>query len=100
MNERGHSELMKLNKKSGEVSQLAPSINHTMEFVVADGAVYYFDDVPKNGSFGPVAVRRVSTGGGDPIELDQGEAGWLKYLAVDSKQLYFTDISKVYALSK
>jgi hypothetical protein len=100
MNERGHSALMKLNKKSGEVSQLAPSINHTMEFVVADGNVYYFDEVPKTGSFGPVAVRRVSTGGGEPVELDQGEAGWLRYLTVDAKQVYFTDISKVNALPK
>ena len=64
MNERGHSALMKLNKKSGELTQLAPSINHTMDFVVADGNVYYFDEVPKTGSFGPVALRRVSTSGG------------------------------------
>jgi hypothetical protein len=32
--------------------------------------------------------------------LDQGDTGWLKYLAIDSKQIYFTDISKVYALAK
>lgn len=100
MNERGHSALMKLNKKSGEVTQLAPSINHTMEFVVSDGNVYYFDEVPKSGSFGPVALRRVSTNGGSPVELDQGNAGWIKYLAVDEKQVYFTDISRVYALPK
>lgn len=100
MNERGRSALMKLNKKSGELTQLAPSINHTMEFVVADGAVYYFDEVPKSGSFGPVALRRVSTSGGSPVELDQGSAGWIKYLAVDAKQIYFTDISRVYALPK
>ena len=100
MNSRGHSALMKLNKKTGEVKQLAPSIRHTMEFVVADGNVYYFDDVPKTGSFGPEALRRVSTGGGEPVELDQGEGGWLRYLTVDAKQVYFTDISRVYALSK
>jgi len=100
MDDRGHSALMKLNKKSGELTQLAPSINHTMEFVVADGNVYYFDEVPKSGSFGPVAVRRVSTGGGTPVELDQGNAGWIKYLAVDAKQIYFTDISRVYTLPK
>ena len=100
MNERGHSALMKLNKKSGELTELAPSINHTMEFVVADEAVYYFDEVPKSGSFGPVALRRVSTSGGSPVELDQGNAGWIRYLAVDAKQIYFTDISRVYALPK
>lgn len=100
MNERGHSALMKLNKRSGEVTQLAPSINHTMEFVVADGAVYYFDGVPKTGSFGPVALRKVSTSGGSPVELDQGNAGWIRHLAVDAKQVYFTDISRVYALPK
>jgi hypothetical protein len=100
MNERGHSALMKLNKQSGEVTQVAPSINHTMEFVVADGNVYYFDDVPKSGSFGPVALRHVSTQGRVPLEIDYGNAGWIKYLAVDEKQVYFTDISKVYALPK
>ena len=31
--------------------------------------------------------------------LDQGDTGWTKYLAV-GKQIYFTDISKVYALPK
>lgn len=100
MNERGHSALMKLNKKSGELTELAPSINHTMEFVVGDGMVYYFDEVPKSGSFGPVALRRVATGGGSPVEIDQGDAGWIKHLAVDAKQVYFTDISRVYALPK
>ena len=100
MNERGHSALMKLNKKSGEVTQLAPSINHTMEFVAADGNVYYFDEVPKSGSFGPVALMRISTNGGSPVEIDHGNAGWIKYLAVDDKQVYFTDISRVYALAK
>ncbi|HKO36241.1 MAG TPA: hypothetical protein VJV21_07155 [Pyrinomonadaceae bacterium] len=100
MNERGHSALMKLNKRSGELTQLAPSINHTMEFVVADGNVYYFDEVPKSGSFGPVALRRVTTGGGSPVEIDQGNAGWIKHLATDAKQVYFTDISRVYALPK
>lgn len=100
MNERGHSALMKLNKKSGELTELAPSINHNMEFVVADGNVYYFDEVPKTGSFGPVALRRISTSGGAPVEIDQGNAGWIKHLAVDANQIYFTDISRVYSLPK
>ncbi len=100
MNARGHSALMKLNKKSGEVTQLAPSINHTMEFLLSGENVYYFDEVPGTGSFGPIALRRVSTRGGEPSELDQGEGGWMKYLAADAKQIYFTDISKVYVLPK
>lgn len=100
MNARGHSALMKLNKKSGQLTELAPSINHTMGFVVSGGMVYYFDEVPNSGSFGPVALRKVSTSGGAPVELDQGNAGWIKYLAVDEKQVYFTDISRVYALPR
>lgn len=100
MNDRGHSALMKLNKKSGELTQLAPSINHAMEFVVADGNVYYFDEVPNSGTFGPVALRRVSASGGSPVEIDQGTAGWIKHLAVDAKQIYLTDIARVYALPK
>lgn len=100
MNAKGHSALMKLNKKSGELTQIAPSINHTMEFVVDETSVYFFDEVPGTGSFGPVALRKVSKQGGEPVTLDQGEGGWLKYLAVDSKQIYFTNISKVYALGK
>src|SRR5260370_1026303 len=100
MNPQGHSALMRLNKKSGEVTQLTPSINHTMEFMVDEANVYYFDEVPGTGSFGPVALLKVSKRGGAPITIDQGEAGWVKYLAVDSKQVYFTDISKVYAVTK
>lgn len=100
MNSRGKSALMKLNKQSGEVTQLAPSINHTMEFVMDGEYVYYFDEVPKTGSFGPVALRKISKNGGEPVELDQGNAGWIRYLAFDAKQVYFTDISKVYALAK
>ena len=100
VNSRGHSALMKLNKQSGEVAQITPSINHTMEFVFDGEYFYYFDEVPKTGSFGPVALRKVSKKGGEPVELDQGDAGWIRYLAFDSKQIYFTDISKVYAIAK
>jgi len=100
MNSQGHSALMKLGKKNGEVMQLAPSINHTMEFVIDETNVYYFDEVPGTGSFGPVALKKVSKAGGDPIILDQGQAGWINYLAVDSTQIFFTDISKVYGLRK
>jgi len=100
MNSKGKSALMKLAKASGQLTQLAPSINHTMEFAMDGTSIYYFDEVPGTGSFGPVALRKVAKAGGDPVTLDQGEAGWIKYLAVDEKQVYFTDISKVYAISK
>jgi sugar lactone lactonase YvrE len=100
MNSNGYSALMKLTKKSGEVNQLAPSINHTLDFIIDDANVYYYDYVPHTGSFGPDALRKVPKAGGESIELDQGNSAWAKYLAVDSKQIYFTDISKVYALAK
>ncbi len=100
MNSNGYSALMKLEKKSGEVTQLAPSINHTFEFTIDDTNVYYFDEIPGTGSFGPVALKKVPKTGGDPVTLDSGQAGWVKDLAVDTKQIYFTDISKVYALAK
>jgi hypothetical protein len=100
MNSNGHSALMKLSKKSGEATQLAPSINHVMEFIADSDNVYYFDNVSGKGSFGPVALMRVSKAGGSPIEMDEGTAGWIKYLVVDAKQVYFTDISKVYSLAK
>jgi hypothetical protein len=50
--------------------------------------------------FGPDALKKISKGGGESISLDQGSTAWGKYLAVDAKQIYFTDISKVYALGK
>ena len=100
MNSNGYSALMKLAKKSGEVTKLAPSINHVFEFIIDDTNVYYFDEIPGTGSFGPIALKKVPKAGGDPVTLDQGKAGWVKYLAVDSKHIYFTDISNVYALAK
>jgi len=100
MDGRGHSALMKLVKKTGEVIQLDPSMSHTMEFILDDRNVYYFDDVPGTGSFGPIALKQISKAGGNPVTIDQGEGGWMKYLAVDSKQIYFTEISKVYAFAK
>lgn len=100
MNNNGHSALIKLVKKSGEVTQLAPSINHVFEFTIDDTYVYYFDEIPGTGSFGPIALKKVAKAGGDPVTLDSGEAGWVKYVAVDATQVYFTDIAKVYALPK
>jgi hypothetical protein len=96
----GYSALMKLSKKTNQVTQLAPSINHVMDFIIDDRDVYYFDNVKGEGSFGPVALMKVSKAGGNPVELDLGNGGWTKHLAVDSKQIYFTDISKVYAIAK
>jgi hypothetical protein len=100
MNGNGYSSLMKLVKRSGEVTKLAPSINHVFEFIIDDTNVYYFDEISGTGSFGPIALKKVPKAGGDPVTVDQGKAGWVKYLAVDSNQIYFTDISNVYALSK
>jgi len=100
MNSNGKSALMKFVRKTGEVTQLVPSINHVFEFIIDDRNVYYFDEIPGTGSFGPIALKKVPKAGGDPVTLDQGEAGWVKYLAVDSTQVYFTDIARVYALAK
>jgi hypothetical protein len=100
MNSRGHSALMKFSKKSGEATQLTASINHVMDFTADSENIYYFDDVPGKGSFGPIALMKVSKAGGNPVELDQGVGGWIRYLAVDAKQVYFTDIARVNAIAK
>jgi len=100
MNRRGQSALMKLSKQSGEATQLAASINHVMDFVADGENIYYFNNVPGKGSFGPIALMKVSKAGGGPVELDQGEGGWIRYLAVDAKQVYFTDIARVNAIAK
>jgi sugar lactone lactonase YvrE len=100
MNNNGHSALMKLPKHGGAVIQLAAAINHTQQFVVDEANVYYFADFEDMGSFPPVALMRVPKSGGDPVTIDQGSAGWVNYLAVDGAQVYFTDISKVYAVGK
>ncbi len=100
MNDKGRSALMKFARKTGEVTQLAPSINHVFEFSTDNANVYYFDEIPGTGSFGPIALKKVPKTGGTPVTLDSGEGGWVKYLAVDLTNVYFTDISRVYALSK
>jgi hypothetical protein len=100
MNSSGHSALMKLSKQSGQVSQLAPQINHTMDFVIDEANVYYFAFVPNTGSFGPDALRRVPKAGGESVELDQGDSAWIRSLSVDSKQIYFGNISKIFAIAK
>lgn len=65
-----------------------------------DGYVYYYAFVPHAGSFGPDALRKVPKAGGESIVLDQGDTAWMRSLTLDSKQIYFADISKVYALAK
>ena len=67
---------------------------------MADDGVYYFDNEPGGGMIGTVALRKVSKNGGESVILDHGQPGWVKYLAVDETQVYFTDISNVYALEK
>ncbi len=49
---------------------------------------------------GTVALRKVFRNGGEPVMLDHGRAGWVKYIAADKTQVYFTDIANVYALTK
>ncbi|HMH46050.1 MAG TPA: hypothetical protein VK557_21350, partial [Pyrinomonadaceae bacterium] len=100
MASNGQSALMKLSKKSNELSQLAPSIEHTLDFIIDDGYVYYYAFVPHTGSFGPDALRKVPKAGGESIVLDQGDTAWMRSLTLDSKQIYFADISKIYALAK
>ena len=99
MNSKGHSALMKLSKKGGAPTQIAPSINHTFEFVADDASIYYFDD-EGGGMNAPVALRRVSKNGGESMILDHGQAGWVRFITVDKSQVYFTDIANVYALTK
>jgi hypothetical protein len=100
MASNGYSALMKLSKKSNELSQLAPSIEHTLDFIIDDGYVYYYAFVPHTGSFGPDALRKVPKAGGESVVLDQGDTAWMRSLTLDSKQIYFADISKIYALAK
>jgi hypothetical protein len=98
--ERGRTALMKLAKAGGEPIEIAPSISLTMEFVADGSDVYYFDNEKGYGSFGPVSLRKVARSGGEPVTLDTGGAGWVNYIAIDDKQVYFTDIARVYALAK
>jgi hypothetical protein len=100
MNSSGQSALMKLSKRTGEVSQLAPSINHTMDFAIDDANVYYFAFVPNTGSFGPDALRKVPKAGGESVALDQGDSAWIRSLSVDTKQIYFGNISRIFAIAK
>ena len=67
-----------------------------MQFVADDNSIYYFD----RGTTSNYALRKVPTGGGEPVTLDRGADDWNKYLAVDKTQVYFTTIGKVHALAK
>jgi hypothetical protein len=88
--------LMKISKKGGEPTRLAPSISEVMEFVAKDDHIYYFDRESGNN----YALRKISTSGGEPVTLDRGADTWNHYLAVDETQVYFTTIAKVQALPK
>ena len=88
--------LMKISKKGGEPTNLAPSISEVMELVAADGYIYYFDRESGNN----YVLRKISTNGGEPLTLDRGQDDWNKYLAVDQTQVYFTTIAKVHAVPK
>ena len=88
--------LMKISKKGGEPTRLAPSISEVMEFVAADDYIYYFERESGNNYL----LRKISTSGGEPVTLDRGADSWNHYLAVDKTQAYFTTIAKVQALPK
>ncbi|CAN5468054.1 hypothetical protein BH10CHL1_BH10CHL1_30070 [soil metagenome] len=100
MTAQGSIALMRLAKNTKTLTQLAPSINWTFDFVADDAYVYYFTEDKGGGSFGPIILQKVAKQGGEPITLDKGSAGWVKYVAFDQAQLYFTDIAQVYALHK
>ena len=42
----------------------------------------------------------LSKNGGEPVMLDHGQAGWVRFISVDETQVYFTDIANVYSLAK
>jgi hypothetical protein len=96
MDNRNTWVLMKIPKKGGEPTKLAPSISEVMQFVAADNSIYYFDREKAN----TYLLRKVSTGGGEPLTLDRGEDSWNKFLAVDGTQVYFTTIGKVLVAAK
>jgi hypothetical protein len=98
MKDRGGATMMKLPKRGGNPVQVAPSVNRTMEFVVDDSYVYYFDN--EKGSFSGVVIKKVSKSGGQPVDLDRGSGGWVGFIAIDQTNIYFTNISNVYALAK
>ena len=105
MNSKGYSALMKLSKKGGVPEQIAPAINHTFEFVADDANIYYFDNYPFDSEsggrmIGTVALLRTSKNGRETVILDHGQAGWVRFIAVDKTQIYFTDIANVYSLPK
>ena len=87
---------MKIAKKGGEPAKLAPSISEVMQFVANDKSIYYFERETSN----TYLLRKISTGGGEPVTLDRGEDSWNKFLAVDNTQVYFTTTAKVLVVGK
>jgi hypothetical protein len=96
MDNRNDWVLMKISKKGGEPTRLAPSISEVMDFVADENSIYYFGSETAS----DYALRKVSTNGGEPTTLDRGQDSWNKYLAVDQSQVYFTTIAKVYVVPK
>ncbi len=93
----GKQTLMKVSKEGGAAKQLAPAINQTMDFLVDNKNVYFFAD---EGSFAPIALKKVSKNGGDVVTMDSGNAGWIKHLAQNKTHIFFTDISKLRSIEK
>src|SRR5258708_6254841 len=93
MNDKGHSALMKLSKKSGAPKQIAPAINHTFEFVADDASIYYFDDEPGGGIIGTVALRKAPKSDGDPRMAGHGRPGRGEQIHAGKNKRHFHDPS-------
>lgn len=100
MTAQGPIALMRLTKNTKTLTQLAPTINWTFDFLADNAYIYYFAEEKGGGSFGPIVLQKVAKQGGAPIAIDKGSPGWVKYVALDQTHLYFTDIDQVYALNK
>lgn len=87
--------LMKLSKKGGEATQLAPSINTAMDFEIDDNNVYFVD----NGNYGgpDYYLCKVPKNGGEAIKLD---GGYLSQFTVGKNHIYFNDVVSIYSIPK
>lgn len=89
----GRNSLWKISKQGGAPQKLAPEINHVHEFYVWGDFVYFIKNV---GSF-DTSLNKVSTNGGEVIEID---SGYLKSFTVGKDQIFITDVTKIYRLAK
>jgi Domain of unknown function (DUF5050) len=89
----GVNALMKLAKKGGEATKIAPEINHVLHFY-SDGKFVYF--VKNEGTFG-TSLNKVAVGGGEITLLDKG---YIASFTVGNDKVFVTDIAKIYSLAK